>query len=177
MGTVRKVHFAFAYVFLINFLWRIFWFYVGSNFARSGVPMVWKRAWWNDLFRQAWDYLRLERGHVHLGHNALAGLAYTVLVIGLGWVQLFLGFAIYSQTHTGGMWDRLLGWVIPLLGGSFQALMWHHLFAWLFLFFAIVHVYIVFYDGMQFKNGLITSMVSGEKFYTEGDIDSTTWMS
>ncbi len=177
MGTVRTVHFTAAYVFFVNFVWRMYWFWMGNNYARSGFPFAWRAAWWRDLFRQAGDYLRLERGHVHLGHNALGGLIYTIFVIALGWCQIFTGFALYSQIHPGGFWDRALGWVIPLLGGAFQATMWHHTTAWLFVFFTIVHVYIVFYDGLQFRNGLVTSMVSGEKFYKEGDLDSEHWVS
>jgi Ni/Fe-hydrogenase 1 B-type cytochrome subunit len=177
MGKVRQIHFAFANVFLINFLWRIYWFWMGNNFTRSGFPMVWKRAWWQDLVRQGLDYLRLQRGHIHLGHNALAGLMYTLFVIALGWAQLVLGFALYSQPHPGGFWDVMVGWVLPLVGGPFRALMWHHLFAWLFVFFSILHVYIVFYDGLQFRNGLVTSIVSGEKFYQDEDIDPKTWLS
>ena len=64
-----------------------------------------------------------------------------------------------------------------MLGGSFQTRMWHHLFAWGFVFFAILHVYIVFYDAQQYKNGLVTAIVSGEKFYEEGDLDHETWLS
>jgi Ni/Fe-hydrogenase 1 B-type cytochrome subunit len=170
MAKVRLFHFAFAYIMLVNFLWRSYWFWMGNSYARSGFPFVWRKAWWNDLFRQAWDYLRLERGHIHLGHNALAGLAYTVFVIALGWVQILLGFALYSESDPNGFWGHLVGWIIPMLGGSFQAHMWHHLFAWCFAFFSILHVYIVFYDGQQFKNGLVGSMISGEKFFQEGDV-------
>lgn len=65
----------------------------------------------------------------------------------------------------------MAGWVIPLAGGSFQLHMWHHLFAWGFVFFSILHVYIVFYDGQQFKNGLVGSIISGEKFFQEGDVE------
>lgn len=171
MAQVRRIHFLCAYVMFVNFLWRSYWFWMGNRYARSGFPYVWKPSWWADLFRQAWDYLRLERGHVHLGHNGLAGVAYTVFVIGLGWVQMLLGFALFSQSHPGGFWDVTAGWVIPLLGGPFQTTMWHHLFAWGFVFFTILHVYIVFYDGQQFKNGLVGSMISGEKFFQEGDVD------
>lgn len=32
---------------------------------------------------------------------------------------------------------------------SMQTRTWHHLFAWGFVVFAILHVYIVFYDGLQ----------------------------
>jgi hypothetical protein len=43
---------------------------------------------------------------VHLGHNALAGLSYTIFVIGLGWLQILTGLALYSETNPGGFWDR-----------------------------------------------------------------------
>ena len=170
MSTVRQVHFTFAFIFVINFLWRIYWFWVGNEYARSGFPFVWKKAWWRDLFRQAWQYLSLRRGFVHLGHNALSGVTYT-FVIALGWAQIFTGFAMYGEIKPGGFFDSVFGWVIPLLGGSFQVHMWHYLVAWGFLVFAIVHIYVVLYDGQQYKNGLVTSMVSGVKFYHESDLD------
>ena len=177
MATVRQIHFAFAFIFLLNFIWRIYWFWFGNNYARSGFPFIWKASWWRDLFRQVGDYLRLERGHVHLGHNALAGLSYTIGVIALGWAQILTGLALYSESNPGGFWSKLTGWVIPLLGGSMQTHMWHHLFAWGFVVFAIIHIYIVFFDGQQYKNGLVTSMISGVKFYRNGDIDNDKWLS
>lgn len=177
MGRVREIHFAFAFVFLVSFLLRIYWFWMGNNYARSGFPFVWRVEWWRDLVRQTQDYLRLERGHVHLGHNALGGLTYTIFVIGLGWAQIFSGMALYSESNPGGFWDHLCGWVIPLLGGSMRAHMWHHLFGWGFVIFAIVHVYIVLFDSYQYRNALLTSMVSGQKFYQKGDLDHDTWVS
>lgn len=176
MGTVRKVHFASAYVFFTAFLLRIYCFYFGNNYARSGFPFVWRREWWSDLWTQAWQYLQLERGHVHLGHNALAGLAYTVMVLGQGWIQIITGFAMYSESNRGGFWDRLVGWIIPLLGGSFMVHMIHHLIAWGFIVFAVIHVYIVLYDSFQFKNGLISAMISGLKFYEQGDLEHDRWL-
>lgn len=171
MAKVRLVHFTLGYVMCVNFLWRSYWFWMGNPYARSGLPRVWSPRWWRDLFQQGWDYLRLDRGHIHLGHNSLGGLAYTVFVIALGWVQILLGFALYSQQNPHGFWAASTGWVIPLLGGPFQAQMWHHLFAWGFAFFAVLHIYIVFYDGLQYKNGLVGSMISGEKFFQEGDVE------
>src|ERR1017187_6656925 len=177
MGRVREIHFVSAYVFLSAFLTRICCFWMGNNYARSGFPFVWKKEWWRDLQRQAWQYLQLERGHVHLGHNALAGLSYTVLVVFQGWIQIFTGFAMYSESNRGGFWDRMTGWIIPILGGSFSVHMIHHLFAWGFIVFAIIHIYIVLFDSHQFKNGLITAIVSGFKFYEEGDLEHDTWIS
>ena len=176
MARFRLIHFVFAFIFIVNFLWRIYWFWMGNNYARSGFPFVWKRRWWRDLFRQLRDYLHFEHGHIHLGHNALGGLTYTIFVIMLGWLQIFSGLALYSESNPGGPLDKLLGWVIPVLGGSFRTRMWHHFFAWGFVLFAILHVYVVLFDGQQFKNGLVASMASGEKFYKEGDLDADSWL-
>lgn len=177
MGRVRELHFAFAFVFLVSFLARIYWFWIGNNYARSGFPFVWRREWWRDLGEQALEYLHLHRGYVHLGHNALGGLTYTLFVIVLGWAQIFTGLALYSESNPGGFWDHLVGWVIPLLGGSFRVHMWHHMFAWGFVVFAILHVYIVLYDSHQYKNGLITAIISGYKFYETGDLEHDKWLS
>ena len=177
MGRVRQIHFITAMVFTVSFLVRIYWFWVGNNYSRSGFPFVWRARWWRDLFRQVADYLKLERGHVHLGHNSLGGLAYTVFVVCLGWAQIFTGFALYSETKPDGILAHVFGWVIPLVGGSFQVRMWHHLFAWGFIVFAIIHVYIILYDSTQYGNGLITSIISGYKFYQPGDLKDDKWIS
>ncbi len=176
MANVRMIHFASAFIFVINFFWRMYWFWMGSKYARSGFPFFWKKSWWQDLFRQVMDYIKLEKGHIHMGHNALGGLAYTFGVIGLGWLQILTGMAMYSESNPKGIIASLTGWVIPLSGGSFQVHMWHHLFAWGFIVFSIIHIYIVIYDGQVYKNGLVTSMVSGVKFYQEGDIDRDDWL-
>jgi len=164
MARFRQVHFAAAFVFTVCFFWRIYWFWMGNRFARSGFPYVWRVRWWADLGRQIGDYLKLDFGHPHLGHNALAGLSYTIFAIALGWAQIFTGFALYGESNPGGLVDRLFGWVIPLLGNSFRTHMWHHLFAWSFVFFAILHVYIVLLDAREYRNGLLVSMITGFKF-------------
>lgn len=177
MGRVREIHFVAGYVMLASFLLRIYWFYMGNNYARSGFPFVWQRQWWTDVRKQAWQYLSLERGHVHLGHNALAGLAYTTFVIGLGLCQMLTGFALYSESNRGGFWDTLTGWIFPLCGGSWNVRMWHHTMAWGFVVFVILHLYIVLFDDRQYRNGLISSMVAGFKFYEKDDLDHDRWLS
>jgi Ni/Fe-hydrogenase 1 B-type cytochrome subunit len=177
MGRIREIHFIAGYVMLFSFLLRVYWFYAGNNYARSGFPFVWRKEWWADIRAQSLRYLRLERGHVHLGHNALGGVAYTFFVIFLGWFQIFSGLALYSEDNPGGFWDKLMGWMIPLMGGSFRLRMWHHMAAWGFVVFFIIHLYIVLYDDRQYKNGLVSSMLVGLKFYEKGDLDHDRWLS
>ena len=163
-ARVRQVHFISAFVFAVAYLWRVYWFLMGNRYARTGFPFVWRPSWWRDLAQQAWDYLRFDFGTPHLGHNSLGGLSYTVFVVGLGLVQIITGFALYGQSNPGGFLDGIFGWVIPLLGGSARTHMWHHLFAWGFPLFAILHVYIVMLDARQYRNGLLISMITGHKF-------------
>lgn len=164
MARFRQVHFISGYVFLVGLVWRLAWYFLGNAYARTGFPYVWRLGWYRDVAQQAWDYVRLDFGTVHLGHNALAGLSYAVFVGGLGFAQVATGFALFGESNPGGFWDGVFGWVLPLLGGSARTHMWHHLFAWGFLTFTILHVYIVLLDARQYRNGLLISMITGMKF-------------
>ena len=73
MGKVRQMHFVFAYVFVVNFIWRIYWFWMGNNYARSGFPFVWRKAWWRTCSARRGTTSRSSAATSHLGHNALGG--------------------------------------------------------------------------------------------------------
>jgi len=169
MGRVRQVHFAAAYIFTSVLLWRIAWIFVGNEYASSGIPRPLRPEWWRSLLRQAFQYMKFNSGTPHMGHNALAGLSYTVFMGLLGTAQILTGFALYSLSSPGGLWDGLVGWVIPLLGGAYSTAMWHHLFAWAFVFFVVLHVYIVLLDSREYRNGLIGAMIHGRKFRKVGE--------
>ncbi len=62
--------------------------------------------------------------------------------------------------------------MLPLLGGSFRTHMWHHTFAWMFVWFAILHIYIVLVDSREYRNGLIGSMITGMKFKEHSERDA-----
>lgn len=176
MGRVREIHFAAAYVLLVSFLLRAYWFFAGNNYSRSGFPRVWQRDWWLELIGQIKEYLGIERAPVPLGHNALAGASYFLFVTCLGVFQLITGFALYGETNRGGFWDTLCGWSIGWLGGSFRTHVWHHLAAWGFVVFLLAHLYMVLMDVGRFKSGLLGSMTAGFKYYRKGDLDHDRWL-
>lgn len=76
MGRMRELHFAFGYVLLLAIAIRVYWFFLGNNYARSGFPMFWRFSWYKAVIKQVVDYMHLERGHIHIGHNSLAGASY-----------------------------------------------------------------------------------------------------
>ncbi len=176
MGRIRQLHFVFAYLLVIGGIIRVYWFFVGNNYARSGVPMFWKLSWYKAVFNQVAEYMHLHRGQIPLGHNSLAGASY-IGFFGMCLFEIVTGFAMYGESNRGGFCDTVFGWVIPLLGGSFQAHMWHHMMAWGFVLFLIFHIYIVLYDTRLYKNGLVDAIFSGYKYYDKGDIESDTWIS
>ena len=100
MGRVREVHFAAGIIFTVSFLLRIYWFWVGNNYARSGFPCIWRAGWWRELIREVVEYLNLRRGRAYLGHNALGGASYIFFVVLLGSFQIFTGMALYSEDES-----------------------------------------------------------------------------
>lgn len=171
MGRFRQVHFIAGYVLLWCIVCRIYWFSVGNKYARSGLAKFWDPVWYKLLINQIIEYMKVERGKAHLGHNSLAGASYVFLVGGVGVFQVVTGFAMYGESNPGGFWDRMFGWVAPLLGGSFRLHNWHHWAVWVFIMFVIAHVYMTVFGSIRFKNGLVSSIISGDKFYRDGDID------
>jgi Ni,Fe-hydrogenase I cytochrome b subunit len=42
--------------------------------------------------------------------------------------------------------------------------------------FVLLHVYIVIHDSTQYRNGLISAMITGRKFYQKDDVVQDTWL-
>jgi Ni/Fe-hydrogenase 1 B-type cytochrome subunit len=177
MGRVRQIHFIAGYVLLFAFLIRLYWFFAGNNYARSGFPFFWRASWWREIVAQAWEYLTIRITQRFVGHNQLGALSYLLCIVGLGGVEIATGFALYSESNPGGFWSRIFGWVIPLCGGSYQVHQWHHACAWGIGLFILIHVYIVVLDSIYLDNGMVGSIFTGRKYVRRSDVDSKTWLS
>jgi len=163
-GTIRAIHFISAFAFFFNFLFRIYWGFVGNRFARwhNFIPHR------KEQFREILETLRVDilqlkaRGRIALGHNPLAGFIYFLSFLAFLF-QAVTGFALYSSMSESWL-PRLFAWVVPLMGGDFAVRQWHHAFMWFFVVFVIVHVYLVFYHDYVEGRGTTSSMVGGWKF-------------
>ena len=82
-GTIRFIHFLAAYIFFFNFLFRIYWGFVGNKYAdwKNFIPTN------RQFFKDMWDVIRIDillqknRDHLAIGHNALAGFVYFLTFI------------------------------------------------------------------------------------------------
>lgn len=171
-GWVRFIHFVTAFVFFFNFLVRIYWGFVGNDFARWTNFIPFKKT----QFREMGEVLKVDvmqtkiRGLISLGHNALAGLIYFLSFL-VFLFQAITGFALYSSM-SDSFFPRLFAWIVPLMGGDFAVRQWHHVFMWFFVVFVIIHVYLVFYHDYVEGRGTTSSMVGGYKFEREDEYKS-----
>ncbi len=170
-GTVRFLHFLFAYIFFFNFLFRIYWGFVGNHYANWKNFIPYTRKQWREIL----DVLRIdilqirERPLPSIGHNALAGFTYFLLFLAFLF-QVFTGFGMYaamSQSWLAG----LFAWVVPLMGGDFAVRQWHHIMMWFFIIVAMIHVYLVFYHDYVEARGTTSSMVGGWKFVEKESVE------
>lgn len=163
-GTVRFLHFVAAFVFFFNFLFRIYWGFIGNKYANWKNFIPYKKDQWNEIIDVLKvDILQLKVQPLKsIGHNALAGFTYFLTFLAFLF-QSVTGFGMYSAMSESFL-PKLFAWVVPLMGGDFAVRQWHHIMMWFFIIFAIVHVYLVFYHDYVEGRGVTSSMVGGWKF-------------
>ena len=163
-GTIRFVHFATAYVFLVNFAFRLYWASVGNKYThwRNFFPLT------KPQLRQVWAVLKVDVFQssdqaVHtLGHNSLAYFTY----MGTGLLttfQVLSGFALYASMSES-WFPQLFAWMVPLFGSEQNLRIFHYAALWVFIVFTLVHIYLVFYHDYVEGHGVLSSMVGGWKF-------------
>lgn len=162
MGKMRYIHALAAWLFISAFIFRFYWAFVGNEYAGF---RPWRKGFVADGVDTVKYYLFLKKEHtVHIGHNVLAQLSYFFFMWIGSTIIILTGLAMQAEIHPGGFQDRYFGWVIPLLGNSFNVRSYHHLTAWAFVVFVIVHVYMAVRQDILDDDGAISSMINGHRF-------------
>lgn len=164
MGWFRYIHFIAAYLFFFNFLFRLYWGFVGNKYAnwKQFIPTS-KR-----FIKEIWHVIKIDilmmkgKEHISIGHNALAGFIYFFTFIAF-LVQCLTGFGLYASMSDWWL-PRLFNWVPALFGGDIVTRQVHHWSMWFFILFVVIHVYLVFYHDYVEGRGEISSMGGGWKF-------------
>ncbi len=166
MTTTRMIHFVAAYVFTLSFLIRIYWGFVGNEYARLWAYVPDKAFMWKDMLDEIKFYLFLKKEHkACIGHCSWAASVYLVLFVVLLF-EIVTGFALYSQSHRGWIWQALGGWLLSFIPGPTIRL-YHHLIMWLLVIFTITHVYIGWLFDLTEKNFVMGSIFTGYKVFDE----------
>jgi Ni/Fe-hydrogenase 1 B-type cytochrome subunit len=161
MGWARYIHFFAAFLFSANLLYRLYWTFKGNKFATS---QPFRIIFWKELFETIKFYLFLKNNKPHYaGHNPLAQLSYLVFQ-GIGSVIIvFTGYYMYFEPQQDSLLGKLFAWVPFVFGDSYSIRSLHHLTAWAFMVFIVIHVYMAFRDDYLERSGVISSMFTGYK--------------
>ncbi len=166
-GINRFIHFVAAYVFFFNFIFRLYWGFVGNKYAdwKNFIPTNKK------FFEEMWEVIKIDillqkdKEHLSIGHNALAGFVYFFVFIAFAATSI-TGFGLYASMSDWWL-PNLFAWVPGLFGGDFILRQIHHATMWFFILFSIIHVYLVFYHDYVEGRGETSSIIGGWKFIEE----------
>ncbi len=166
-GTVRFIHFVAAFVFFFNFVFRIYWGFVGNKYAKWYNYIPFKKEQWKEIIEVLKvDILQFKcRPLKNLGHNSLASLTYFLTFLAF-LLQSLTGFGLYAAMSKS-WFPKLFSWIVPVLGGDLPTRQIHHIMMWFFIVFAMIHVYLVFYHDYIERTGITSSMIGGWKFAEE----------
>ncbi len=168
MGFIRFLHFAAGYVLLFSFLFRIY-----IAFFRKGdrmfIPKFWTIEYWQGIKETIQEYLFIKE-HRPMIRNPLARTAYFIVYLMI-FFMIATGFGMYGLSDPDGFWASVFGWIVWSLGGEFETHYWHHIVAWLIILFFVLHVYFVSREDFTHKNGEVSSMFNGVKFFKKEPVD------
>ncbi len=171
MGYIRFTHFAAAYVFAAAFLARIYWALVGNHHAQQLFKLpITDKDWWDGLLQELrWYLFLVKQPRKYIGHNPLAHLCMFLGITLGGIFMITTGFALYGEGAQEGSWSHAVftSWVIPLFGQSQNVHTWHHMVAWMIVWFIIVHVYAALREDMMSRQTMVSAIVNGTRTFRE----------
>ena len=170
MDLIRFIHFASGYILLFAFLYRIFLLFTKKSHFWLIIPKFWRWWFWRGIFEVILFYALIKKSHIPLVRNPLARTAYLFVLL-LIFFEIWTGFAMYGLSDPNGFWAKFVSnWTLSIFGSEYELHFWHHVVAWIIAIFVIVHIYMVFFNDFIAKEGELSSMTAGVKFFPEGHL-------
>jgi len=162
MYMMRFHHVAAGYLFCAVLVMRFWMLGFGTRYEKfSDFAPISKRNLKN-LFKTTKLYLYFSNErqyHPRIGHNALAGLAYLTDFI----AAIVLGLSGFYLLYPESGVIQALG--VGAFGSQAQARFLHHALAWFAVIFIFLHVYIAVWNDVVSREGLISSIFTGRKYF------------
>ncbi len=166
MGKVRFWHILFGVVLSFLFLWRLYLAFFSRFHADWKDFLAWTN--WKNSIRQVRFYLLVSKEppeHTHL-YGPLQSLAYAGL-LAMVLLIVLTGMILMGAGYGAGLTALVYKMVKPFENwtGGLAAVRWiHHILMWGVILFIVVHVYMAFWYDVIFKEGTVSSMISGTVF-------------
>lgn len=162
LGLMRFIHDVSGFVFIIAVLARVYWAFAGNRYAnwRAVIPVT--SAQRRDLRDMLRFYFFLRRYPPRTnGHNPLAGLTYVALYA-LFMVTILTGLGLFAWVLSTPPWPALFGWTYQVMSIPDLRLL-HFLLMYVYIAFAIHHVYSALLVDFEERNGELSSIFTGWK--------------
>jgi Ni/Fe-hydrogenase 1 B-type cytochrome subunit len=166
MGYTRYIHLICGTILAFLFIWRVYLMFFSRFHADFKDFFAWtdtKNFWTQIKFYLLISEKKPEHNYLY---GPLQSLAYGGLLLMLV-VLLITGMILAGVDYSGGVIGIIYTILHPIqkfLGGLATVRFIHHIFTWLVILFVVVHIYMAFWYDIVFKEGTISSMVSGRVF-------------
>jgi Ni/Fe-hydrogenase 1 B-type cytochrome subunit len=166
MGYTRYFHLMFGVILTFVFIWRIYLMFFSRFHADFKDFFAWTDT--ENFWTQIKFYLLISEkkpAHNYL-YGPLQSLAYGGLLI-LLLVLIVTGLILSGVDYSSGFIGTAYAVLHPIakwVGGLANVRLIHHIFTWFIILFVVVHIYMAFWYDIVFKEGTISSMVSGRVF-------------
>jgi Ni/Fe-hydrogenase 1 B-type cytochrome subunit len=169
MGDMRFYHLLFGVILVYLSIWRLYMAFFSRFHADWKDFFAWTN--WKNTIRQVKFYMLISKEppeHTHL-YGPLQSLAYGGLFAMVFFISL-TGVILMGAGYHAGLMVFFYKIVKPFenaMGGLSTVRLIHHILTWCFILFIVVHVYMGFWYDVIFKQGTISSMISGVTFKKE----------
>lgn len=173
MGYIRFIHFASGQVLAAAFLYRIYWAFVGNDYARQLFALpIYNRIWrWGFMYELRWYLFLVRYPKKYVGHNPLANTAMFLFLIAMV-LMMLTGFALYAEGEgTDSTWYTLFGWVFRIFPNSQDVHTLHHLGLWFIVIFVILHVYAALREDVMSRQSMLSAIITGERTFRDSRPD------
>ena len=163
MGDVRFVHILFGVFLSFIFIWRVYLAFFSKFHAD------WKDFFaftdWPNTIKQLKFYALVSKEPAE--HKCLYGPMQSLAYGGLMVMILFIvltGVILMGAGYHAGLTGLIYKIVKPfenLVGGLAMVRWIHHILTWCFILFVVVHIYMAFWYDVMFRQGTVSSMISG----------------
>jgi Ni/Fe-hydrogenase 1 B-type cytochrome subunit len=172
MGTMRAIHLSAGFIFLAALLLRLYWFFVGNQFARWRAFLPLTRTQLKNLKETIRYYALLRYSPpLTIGHNMLAAPVYALIYI-LCAVEGVTGLVMYNAQLNAPFLNMVVGWIPEMV--NIQTLRSIHFFL-MFAFWAFLvhHLYSAILTAMHERDGLMDSIFTGNKSVSSHLLEET----
>lgn len=163
MGWFRFIHFVAGYTFAISVLARVYWSFVGNEYASWRVFFPWLTSEGrHEMYAVFSWYVFLNRKVPReLGTNAMAAFVYFFAFL-LYLLLIATGFALYVQYTSHTVLNFIFGWITFIIPSQWVR-MAHHFSMYFLIGFVINHIYSGGLVDTKSQGGVISSIFSGYK--------------